>query len=302
MQPFVELSTPDPTMGGTTKDPTFIPTYYFSRTPTYTPTDDPRTYEPTRAVNVFETESPTTVPTSQTTTVIPTQSLMGNTTTLIPTLNSEEESTNPKSFVNIVPKGCATEVDSDLPSILGPLSTETSANVLFPIQDSYVRGGVYEDENYGTEDIMELKGVEDESYIRKLLIEFDLSSLSSIVETDGIFSASLRLYVDSVDKDFTRTVSVYKLSSSIDWNEEEVTWNNFGTPPVEMIGPSFRVTWFDENEWIDVDITDLIEAGGMSNLVLVLRNTSNTGVDSKCAFASRETCYSPKLVLVNEPI
>ncbi len=182
---------------------------------------------------------------------------------------------------------------------MNPFDSETRVFVLFPIQDSYVRGGVYKNENYGTEELLELKGVEDESYIRKLLIEFDLSS---VVETEGILSASLRLYVDSVDKDFTRTVSVYKLPSSIDWKEEEVTWDNFGTPPVEMIGPSFRVTWFDENEWIDVDITDLIEAGRISDLVLVLRNTSNTGVESKCAFASRETCYSPKLILFTEPI
>lgn len=209
---------------------------------------------------------------------------------------------DPASSINFVPPGCPTNDDSDLPSVVGPMELGSSVHIMFPTKDSYVRGGDYEDENYGSENVLELNGKDEESNIRKVLLEFDLASLSKVLKKQDVVRASIRLFVESVGKDYTRSVSIYKLSNNAEWYEDQVTWSNFGTPPLSMTGPTFQVTWSDENEWIDVDITNLIGRSEETNLVLGLRNTSTKGKNSNCSFGSRETCHSPKLVLVTEPI
>jgi len=84
------------------------------------------------------------------------------------------------------------------------------------------------------------------------------------------------LFVDSVDGD--TTLSVLKYS-----NELEEGGNDNHT---------FRVVTTDVGQWIDTDVTDLIDHRQISKLVLT-RNESGT-------FISGSGCYSSKLIVITE--
>lgn len=143
-----------------------------------------------------------------------------------------------------------------------------------------------------------MAGSPEESNVRKIVIGFD-SGLLSFNSGVQINYASIRVFVNSIDLDFDRNVSLFKLPSSITWDEGSVTWENFGTPPVEKEGQPFLVTWEDKQTWIDIDITDFIDRTETpSNLTLVLQDVSSGVGNCRIRFASKETCHSPKLVVV----
>lgn len=157
------------------------------------------------------------------------------------------------------------------------------------------------DHNFGSSDVLELAGSSNVSRARKIVIEFDLTSLSN--SSSQINALTLRVFVESVDLDFPRSVSVFKLPSSIGWDEYSLTWASFGTPAVEQEGHHpYQVTTEDSKQWVDIDITGFVDDRPLGNLSLVLQNISNGAGDSRIQFASRETCYSPKLVAVTEPV
>jgi hypothetical protein len=146
-----------------------------------------------------------------------------------------------------------------------------------------------------------LAGSSEESNARKIVIGFD-AGLLSFNSSVQINYAALRVFVNSIDLDFDRNVSLFKLPSAIRWDEGNVTWENFGTPPVEKEGQPFLVTWEDKQTWIDIDITDFIDRTETpSNLTLVLQNLSSGVGNCRIMFASKETCHSPKLVVVSAP-
>jgi hypothetical protein len=209
--------------------------------------------------------------------------------------------TSSHSVVRYVPEGCANEVYSHFHSTLSPIQESALVQVFFPTKDLYVRGGDYRDHNFGSSDVLELAGSSNVSHARKIVIEFDLTSLSN--SSSQINALTLRVFVESVDLDFPRSVSVFKLPSSIGWDEYSLTWASFGTPAVEQEGHHpYQVTIEDSKQWVDIDITGFVDDRPLGNLSLVLQNISNGAGDSRIQFASRETCYSPKLVAVTEPV
>merc|ERR1712087_110622 len=169
-----------------------------------------------------------------------------------------------------------------------PEQNPASVNIVFPSQDSYVRGGLYSDENYGSAGDLVL-----DSPTSKVLIEFELGF---IAPTKSVVSASLRMFVNSVGD--TMQLSIYRLQNSFDWDEKEVTMDNFGIPPMAEAGSvTFQVSSSDKGRWADIDINDFIDGSRALKFVL-----SASDGDGKCAFASRETCHSSKLLVVTEPI
>ena len=228
---------------------------------------------------------------------------------------------------SFVPEGCSNDVDSSFPDSLSPLQESESVKVIFPVKDSFVRGGDYtgetatdsrihrlifficpptrlstvyaflEDISYGSSDVLELAGSSDLTNARKIIMGFDLASLSMRSNLQ-INSLTLRIFVDSLDLSFSRTVSIFKLPSSIQWDEDSITWESFGTPPIEKEGQPFQITQDDSQQWIDIDISEFIDwTVPLGQISLVMQNISKGVGNSRVSFASRETCHSPKLVV-----
>jgi hypothetical protein len=88
-------------------------------------------------------------------------------------------------------------------------------------KDSFIRGGTYANNNYGTSDSIEVNGNSNLNAQRRTLIEFNLSSVPSGVR---IIDASLNLYFWIANNANVQDHSVYRVTSS--WVESEVTYNN----------------------------------------------------------------------------
>lgn len=89
----------------------------------------------------------------------------------------------------------------------------------------------------------------------------------------------------------------------MEWDEDSLTWDDFGTPAIEQEGDLVLVTLQDNNDWLDIEITGFIDgAKPPEELSLVLKNISTGVGNSRISFASREICHSPKLVIVTELI
>ncbi len=120
-----------------------------------------------------------------------------------------------------------------------------------------------------------------------------LAVTSSVVP---ILSATLRLFVVSVEG----TISLSIFTQSVEWEEDQVTWNNIIKPDMaEGVGNTFTVTSSDIGQWLDVDVKDFIDGFQVKKFVLSIKNDSASG---KCVFASRETCHSSKLVVITGSI
>ena len=147
------------------------------------------------------------------------------------------------------------------------------------------------DENHGSLDSLTLDSTTD-----KVLIEFDLGLLAVTSSVVPILSATLRLFVVSVEG----TISLSIFNQSVEWEEDQVTWNNIVTPDMAQgVGNTFTVASSDGGQWLDVDVQDFIDGFHVKNFVVSIENDSASG---KCVFASRETCHSSKLAVITGSI
>eukprot|EP01083_Nonionella_stella_P013482 37941_1 len=263
-----------PTQNPVTADPTRFPTLKPSRNPTPSPTRRPRTRAPHKRP-LGPNRSPTTSPSP--TTDAPTNTIAAN------------------GIRPFVPPGCPTTVDINfaVKEAMLPQERTFDMHIVFPSQDSYVRGGIYSDENYGSSDDLVLR-----SSTTRILFEFDLDLDALSSSMHDVVSITLRLFVDSVGDD--KSISIYKLPTYVQLEEDQVTWNNFGTPAMEKAGPTFQVASSDGGKWIDVDITDLFDGGSVNKFLLAVKDASAYSEARQCVIASRETCHSSKLVIITE--
>ena len=111
-----------------------------------------------------------------------------------------------------------------------------------------------------------------------VLLEFNLDMIALTSAIYSVVSVKLRLFVDSVDGDTIFTVLKYASELKEGGNDNH----------------TFRVTSSDAGQWLDIDITDLIDHRQISKLVLT-RNEEANGT-----FVSGSGCYSSKLIVVTE--
>lgn len=226
---------------------------------------------------------------------------------------------------SIVPPGCADTDDINLALKLAIMPQNNhNTYIVFPSQDAHVRRGIYSgeflfdtrnvysiiwaftltilaldsqhsDENYGSSGTLIL------DFTSKALIEFDIGLIAVTSIIYNVLSVTLRLFVDSVVDSAGDTTSLSIFTHSVEWDEDQVTWNNFGSPLMSEVGSVFQVEPSNEGNWIDLDITDFIGLGSqVKKFVLGISASSSEG--SRFVFASRKTCHSSKLVVVTEPI
>ncbi len=126
--------------------------------------------------------------------------------------------------------------------------------------DSYVRGGTYAGDNYGSDPLVQLKDDSQESYDRRGYIRFDLSGENLVYVT----GAKLRMQVYSVSA--SCGVTLYETSDG--WTESGITWNN-----APAVGDSVAtVTVTDAGVYVEWDVTDYVnrQLSGNKNLNLAL--------------------------------
>jgi hypothetical protein len=156
-----------------------------------------------------------------------------------------------------------------------------------PTKDAYLRDGAYATMNFGLEKVLGVKNAYDgvPGYSRTTWVAFDISHFTSVT------AAKLRLFLNSLDTTDTKAVLANVFSSSNDWGETTITWNN---APAK--GPQIASNTVDTpsvGTWVEWDVTSAVqtEIGGTSTLVI----EGGLGSIRLALFSSREGVHPPVL-------
>lgn len=176
-----------------------------------------------------------------------------------------------------------------------PNSNEASATIIINqdnaniIADSYVRGGFYAWNNYGTDQALFFRTHNQERNTYKSYLKFDLSAVSG-----NIIDAKLRLYGYN-SSGGTMNAGIYQLSSD-SWTENGITWSN---APEE--GNLIASVVFDgTRKYVEANVTGYCtgELAGDRIAGFVIKTPENELGDVN----SREEANLPELVVTWTPL
>ncbi len=133
-------------------------------------------------------------------------------------------------------------------------------------------------------------------YSRKAYLKFDYSSWNG-TKLNG---AKLRLYVNRVNADPVRTITVYGMED-LTWKENEVTWNNAPDPGIRIESVELNNV---SGKWVEIDVSDYMKSIFPQRLVgFHLVNEGPARSQGDINFNSRENdLYRPQLVIDGEGV
>lgn len=164
------------------------------------------------------------------------------------------------------------------------------------VEDATIRGGSYRNQNFGSDSSLIVKrdNANSNGFYRKALLKFYVGNKP----LKAFSKATLRMYLTGTNSgvgEAGRNLTVYSLSSN-DWSEHEVTWDT--TPSTQNKGNTINVNKGDVGQWMEWDVTDLINAEPNNTyLSLLLDDLGNYGGTVDVHFYSRESGTAPQLVI-----
>ncbi len=167
---------------------------------------------------------------------------------------------------------------------------------LLPVSDSYVQGGPYADNNYGTLSVVQVKeGGTLPHLTRYGYTKFDLSGVPA-----GLASVQLRMFAKLTDASSTDVPLDFYPVTDTTWRESGPGGITFNTQPASGSSPIASATIADTTwTWYTVDLTDYVaaeKAAGRNVVSFLLKNRVVTTLLTM--IGSREAWNKPRLVIV----
>ncbi|KAL9182912.1 hypothetical protein ACHAXT_004191 [Thalassiosira profunda] len=166
-------------------------------------------------------------------------------------------------------------------------STTPEDLVIVASQDATIRGGDFDDDPLGEDPFLTLRGP-----LRKSILEFDLSSLRPSFD----YAFTLKIFIAFVSFNEQRSVTASYVSEEgwAGFDEETVTWNNFGAPNTTEIG-WFSIFQSDEDTSVDIPLGSLPTSSDTLTIILEIQEDADADPDAapggpgdKFDFRSRE--------------
>ena len=166
-------------------------------------------------------------------------------------------------------------------------STTPEDLVIVASQDATIRGGDFDDDPLGEDPFLTLRGP-----LRKSILEFDLSSLRPSFD----YAFTLKIFIAFVSFNEQRSVTASYVSEEgwAGFDEETVTWNNFGAPNTTEIG-WFSIFQSDEDTSVDIPLGSLPTSSDKLTIILEIQEDADADPDAapggpgdKFDFRSRE--------------
>jgi len=157
-------------------------------------------------------------------------------------------------------------------------SPQQHIDIVNPVNDAYVRGGNYADENYGSDELLETKKGDNDSFFRKTFLNFDLP------DANNIDAAVLRLYATQSG---SSTITLYATSN--EWDEDTITWNT--APAEEEIIATVEMG--PEEQWYEWDVTSYLASVNSNSVSFVLYDEAESSTTLR--FNSKEGDNAPEL-------
>jgi acid phosphatase len=188
----------------------------------------------------------------------------------------------------------ATETPGPQPTLSPPPPTRTprpsptapppsAGTTLLPIADTYVRGGAWAKESFGSADELQVKDGSDSDYDRRAFLRFDLRNVSGTISM-----ATLRLFVTSQDAGPLMVVTV----APDNWSETSLTW---ATQPAR--GPELATTTVAGSGWMSFDVTAAVKQQLATDKQVSFTLLDDTTARTLIRFSSREGANPPQLEL-----
>lgn len=170
--------------------------------------------------------------------------------------------------------------------------TQTPQDSIVPanlIQDAFVRGGNFSNDNYGTDSKLLVKDATS-SLDRQSFLQFDLQPIG----TSPVTQATLKLYVNSFGNEGVpvRLVDVFQVADDT-WSENTITWNNKPISGTLVITEGLLQN--QEGQYVSFDVTSYVnqEAQGDNSVTFMLKQPS--GTNAAVNFSSKEGTNPPLL-------
>ena len=157
-------------------------------------------------------------------------------------------------------------------------SPQQQIEVLTPVEDAYTRGGAFADDNFGSEEGLDLRNGDSARLSRKSYLNF------RVANPQDVDAAVLRLYS-------TRAADISLTLSATDngWSEDTITWNNAPTEDTELgtlqVGP--------DDQWYEWDVSAHLASSDDEHISFVLYDDSQG--DLFASFSSSEGSNAPEL-------
>jgi hypothetical protein len=121
---------------------------------------------------------------------------------------------------------------------------------LFPVEDTYVRGGTFSSTNFATSTLLQVKSDESPSLTRDAYFRFDLGSTASVS------AAKFRVYAHLTAADSVRAV-LYPVTGA--WSESTLIWNS--RPGYLSASPLGSMTLTGTTfAWFELDVTSHVRS------------------------------------------
>lgn len=149
-----------------------------------------------------------------------------------------------------------------------------------------IRGGEYSNSRYGLDPFVALTGLE-----RKALLEFDLSTAN--LRPNVEYEYTLLLFVSYVAENDQRWVTASCIAPQMKytWDEFDISWNTYGSPPVNEIG-WFTIFLDDMESLVSIPLGSLTNCtssdADRNKFTLVMEIEDSNGRGDKFDFRSRE--------------
>ena len=179
------------------------------------------------------------------------------------------------SFAVYVPSSSAllefTSKESGTPSTLEFEGDAPSTPTVTPMElsvsaDSYVRGGSFAAQNYGTMDHFRVKYSTTSKFVREGYMKFDISNLE--------VANQVNLVLPVASNSGAGTVELYAVSNN-SWSETSLTWSN--KPATSSRLATFNITAADAGQEIAIDVTDYVMAQSGNDVSFCLKASAGSG-------------------------
>ncbi len=193
-------------------------------------------------------------------------------------------SPSPTPTATPTPTPTATPSPTTTPSPTATSGPNNPGTTLAVTEDSFVRGGTYSGDNYGSQASLTLKKRESNvSFDRKGYLKFNKSSVTGTVN-----SAVIRLYVNS----FHSNTSSFPLQAigitTNSWTESTIKYSNQPTTSGTALGSA---TASSAGTYVNLDVTSFVQnASGNTISFRIVGLTDDAGAD----FASKENSTSSR--------
>jgi autotransporter-associated beta strand protein len=174
---------------------------------------------------------------------------------------------------------------------VAPALGSVVTNIWLPLADSYVRGGTYAAENFGSDTTLLVKEDSSQDVRRRAYLRWDLGGVGGQILHARVRLMPLTVGTNGLENGIT-------LAASGSWQENTLTWIN------QPGGGKRFATWIAvQGEPVEFVVTPQVQSAmdGSRELSLQLFSLSNVGAPGQVSYASREYPdieSRPQLILV----